>query len=967
MTAPLDANDATVRSGFEFRLLGPVEVLRDGAVRTVGSANQRLVLAALLLEPNQVVPVERLISMLWGEEPPATARTIVQSCVSHLRRLLTTPAGDTPADDTPADDPDPPRLTTRAPGYVLHVDPGCIDLHRARALIDQAHGLQLEERSRSLSAALHLWRGPVLADLAESPLGRTTAPQVEELQLAALEERAAADLELGRHAQLVRELPALVAHHPLRERLTNQLMLAHYRCGQRAQAQNCFHALRIRLSQELGIDPGPEVRDLYERMLRDDAALLGPRQRAQTAHRRPVPAELPPAPAGFVGRDEEIAELDRMLDAAGTRVTSPVAVVAGTAGVGKSALAVHWGRRVAHAFPDGQLHVSLRGFDPERSPLAAGEALTSVLKALGMAPDAIPVGLDDRAALHRSMLAERQVLLVLDNARDSEQVRPLLPGNSASAVVVTSRRRLDGLVVRGGARVFHLETLPTATAVEVLERAGDVTADAAVTRLAELCGGLPLALRIAAARVLADPGGGAAGLVEELADERNRLRVLDTDDGETSVRGAFDVSYRSLPASLARTFRLLGQVPGPSVSAFAAAELCGTDLGQARYALRALGRAHLLDEIESDRFGMHDLLRVYAREAEPLPAENRAVAAESAEHSAALRRLVHHYLAVSDHARRFLRPARDELHFADRATAERPPVTGRADALEWFDAEWANLVALVHRAADAGFHELVWRLVRTQFNYLMVRCPWEDWVDLYRVGLRAARTAGETEGEVLMSAGLGVVHSRSGSPETALEHYRESYRVAEGAANESWLAMTRVNLASVLIRLGRHEQAREHCHAALPGHRDRPDRYFGAGALNNLAQVEQVAGRPELALRYLREAEELYREMDDLETLAMVLNNCGEVHIELGRLDEGERYHSEALEVALHCGSAMRQAAAHVGLGDVAWHRGDASVARTRWNTALIVFDTGGSPMVREVRERLARCTGTEEPEHPGV
>ncbi|MHA6802119.1 AfsR/SARP family transcriptional regulator [Salinifilum ghardaiensis] len=957
MTAPLDTSNPSARSGFAFRLLGPVEVLVDGAAQTVGSANQRLVLAALLLEPNQVVPVERLISMLWGEEPPATARTIVQGCVSRLRRLFSTPAADA----------DPPRLATRAPGYALHVDPGRIDLHRARALIDQAHGLQLEERSRSLAAALRLWRGPVLADLAETPLGRTTAPQAEELRLAALEERAAADLELGRHAQLVRELPALVARHPLRERLATQLMLAHYRCGQRAQAQNCFHALRIRLSQELGIDPGPEVRDLYERMLRDDAALLGPRQRAQTAHRRPVPAELPPAPAGFVGRDEEIAELDGMLDASGTRAVSPIAVITGTAGVGKSALAVHWGRRAAHAFPDGQLHVPLRGFDPERPPLAAGEALTSVLKALGMAPDAIPVDLDDRTALYRSMLAERQVLLVLDNARDSEQVRPLLPGNSASAVVVTSRRRLDGLVVRGGARVFPLETLPAPAAVEVLAHAGDVAADAAATRLAELCGGLPLALRIAAARVQADPGGGAAGVVEELADERNRLRVLDTDDGETSVRGAFDVSYRSLPAPLARTFRLLGQVPGPSVSAFAAAALCGTDLGQARYALRALGRAHLVGESEPDRFGMHDLLRVYAREAEPLPAEECDAAAERDERVEALRRLVHYYLAVSDHARRYLRPARDELRFAERAAVERPQLADRADALGWFDAEWSNLVALVRRAADAGFCELAWRLVRMQFNYLMVRCPWEDWIALYRIGLRAARSAGETEGEVLMSAGLGVAHSRSGDPEAALEHYRESYRVAEGAANSSWLAMARVNLASVLIRLGRHEQAREHCRAALEGRCEQLDRYFGAGALNNLAQVEQAAGRPELALRHLREAEELYREMDDLETLAMVLNNCGEVHIELCRLEEGERYHSEALEVALRCGSAMRQAAAHVGLGDVAWHRGDASVARTRWNTALIVFDTGGSPMGREVRARLARFSGPDDTDHRRV
>lgn len=948
MTAPPDDLSPPTGTGFEFRLLGPFEVLVDGVAQPLGSANQRLVLASLLLEANQVVPTGRLISMIWGETPPTSARTIVQGCVSHIRRLLATRTAH----------PEQPELVTRAPGYLLRVAARRVDLHRARALIDQAQGLELEERSRVLATALNLWHGSMLSDLPDSPLCRTTAPHVDELRLAAVEERVAADLELGRHGQLVLELPALVDQFPLRERLTGQLMLAHYRCGHRAQAQNRFHALRGRLSHELGIDPGPELRDLYQRMLRDDDALLSARQRREEAtHRRPVPAELPPAPAGFVGRREEIAALDEMLARCEPGSPSSLAAITGTAGVGKSALAASWAHQVAAWFPDGQLYVSLRGFDPERPPLSPGEALTSILKTLGMAPDAIPVDLDDRTALYRSMLAERKAVLLLDNARDSEQVRPLLPGNSASIVLVTSRRRLDGLVVRGSARIFPLDTLPVPAAVELLDQAGipgkAAAEPAATAELATLCGGLPLALRIAAARVLANPARGVADLVDELADERNRLRVLDTDDVETSVRGAFDVSYRNLSDPLAHTFRLLGLIPGTTFTAHAVAALCDTDPTQARYWLRTLARAHLVTEPEPDRFSMHDLLRVYAREVTSTSDGTRGIG--KPEEQAAARRLLRYYLSVSDHARRYLRPPRDDLDFRAASVGARPSIQNRAEALGWFDAEWPNLVAAVRRGYDVGTHDLVWPLVRMQFNYLMVRCPWEDWTSIYTVGLAAARAVEDTEGEVVMAAGVGVAYSRSGRSELALEHYRQSFRAAEHTGNASWLAMARVNLASVLIRLGDYEQARRHCEAALDGHRCQQDRYFGAGALNNLAQIEQAVGNLDLALTYLRESESLYREVDDLETLAMVLNNCGEVHIDLGRVEEGERYHTEALEVALSCGSAMRQAAAHVGLGDAAFHRGDSAVAHTRWTTALTVFETGNSPMMTGVRDRLAR------------
>lgn len=958
--APQRSADAAVAGGFEFRVLGPVEVLVDGDPLPLGGTGVRDLLVCLLMEPNRVMSVERLVDALWGESPPPTARTMVQGYVSRIRKLLA--AGDVP-------DEQRPKLETRAPGYQLRVDRRRVDAHRARDLVDRAHGLPPVQRAEALSEALALWRGPALFDVTSQLLQRTTVPHLDELKLLALEERIDAYLETGRDQDLIVELSTLVDQHPLRERFTAQLMLVNYRAGHRAEAQARYHELRQRLSDELGIDPGPEVRALYEKLLRDDASLMPARaQRGHDGLARPVPAELPSATPGFVGRERELQVLDRMSGTRGEGATCPLAVVTGTAGVGKSALATTWAHRAAHGFPDGQLYAPLRGFDAERAPLAPAEALTSMLKALGVAADAIPVDLDDRAALYRSLLADRRVLVLLDNARDSDQVRPLLPGGSQSMVVITSRRRLDGLVVRSGARVLPLETLPTETAVQLIDRAGapsgSASEPAATRQLAALCGGLPLALRIAAARLAANPGRRVTDLVHELADERDRLHGLDIDDADTSVRRAFDISYRDLPPTHRATFRLLGLVPGHTFSVHAVAALCGTDLATARHRLRVLALAHLVTELEPDRYGMHDLLRLYARDQLSAPAPDGG--ADEADHEAdggaddgaALRRLLRFYLVVADHARRYLRPARDELEYSGDTSVHRPVIADRFAALEWFDLEWPNLVAAVRVANSEGLHEHAWPLVRLQFNYLMVRCPWEDWIRIYADGLSSARELDDPAGKVLMSAGLGVAYSRSGQPGVALAHYAESYRQAVATGDPSWIALTQVNMGSVLFRLRRYREAQVHCREALAAYRRLGDRYRQAGALNNLAQVEQANGHLEEALEHLREAEAMYREADDLETLAMVLNNCGEVSIELGRIAEGERFHHEGLQVAGNCGSAMRQAAAYLGLGDAAWSRCDEDVARTRWETALTIFETGSSPRAEEARSRLRNLRG---------
>ncbi|WP_092524494.1 AfsR/SARP family transcriptional regulator [Actinopolyspora saharensis] len=949
---PEDSSPAGPGSGYEFRLLGPLEVLHGGERQPLGNSGVRSALACLLLEPNQVVSMDRLIDTLWGEKPPRTARTIIHGYISRLRKLLT-PEGGTRGEENP-------EIVTRSPGYLLRIDSERIDAHRARSLINRAGNMEPAERSRVLGQALTLWRGPILADISSGRLHRMVVPNLDELRMMALEERIAADLELGRHRQLAVELPALVEQYPLRERLAGQLMLSYYRSGQRARAQDCYHSLRERLSDELGIDPGPDLRSLYERMLRDDESLLTPVRVVSgegggsgtgvVTH----PAELPPRTAGFVGRKTELSALDRMLSEEEQGSPGMLAAVTGTAGVGKSALAVTWAHRVAHRFPDGQLHACLRGFDSESPPLSPGEALTGFLKTLGIADDVIPIDLQERAALYRSLLADRRVLILLDDARDADQIRPLLPSSTGSLVLVTSRRRLDGLVVRSGARTLPLETLPTSAAVELLDRAGvpgrSSSEPQAARELAELCGGLPLALRIAAARLAANPGRAVRELVGELTDERERLTALDIDDADASVRRAFDISYRNLHPSQAWTFRLLGLIPGHTFTTHAVAALCGTDPETARRRLRALTLAHLVSEPKQDRFAMHDLLRVYARELRA--SEDGGQDAETT--NTALRGLLEHYLAASDHARRFLRPPRDELDFSGWKWAV-PAISGREQALEWFDAEWSNLVAAIDTAADAGWNSVVWQLVRLQFNYLMVRCPWEDWVRIYSGGLEAARRADESSGRVLMLAGLGVVYSRSGAPEEALKYYAESYHLADSLPDPRKLAMTQVNMGSALFRLGRYPDARRHCEEALRTYREQKDRYGEAGALNNLAQVEQVTGNLSAAFGYLRKAEKRYREADDLEILAMVLNNCGEVSLELDRIDNARRYYGEALDVARQCGSTMRQAAAYMGLGDVASLREGPAAARRRWDTALSIFEAGGSPRAAESRARIER------------
>ncbi|MEV6604244.1 BTAD domain-containing putative transcriptional regulator [Kutzneria sp. NPDC051319] len=922
----------------EFGVLGPVQLLVDGRPVPLGGSGVRSLLALLVLDANQVVSFDRIVDALWADEPPETARTIVHGYVSKLRRILAKAGGAA-------------SIRTQPPGYVLQVQPELVDLHRAKRLIGDASGRPAAERAELLGRALELWRGPVLAG---AQLQKTGQPDIDELRLVAVEERVAADLELGRHAEVIGELRRLVDDHPFRERLLSLLMLAQYRSARRIDALVSYRRFHRYATEELGIDPGPELRQLHEQVLRDDPGLRLPTrtQAGRQVYGPVIPAQLPAATSAFAGRDVELAWLDGLQHGGGVEGAITVAGVVGPAGIGKTALALTWAHRNAGAFPDGQLFAALRGFDPGHEPTSPAEVLTQFLLALGVPAEAIPFDLNERAGLYRSLLAERRVLVLLDDARDSEQVRPLLPAGSGSLVVVTSRRRLDGLVARGGARLLALTTLSSEASVRLLDfstghqrRSAEIDS---LRRLAALCGHLPLALRIAAARLAASPQWTVDDLVGELADEQHRLRALDLEDADTSVRGAFDVSYRTLHPDLAETFRAIGVHEGASVSPHVVAALTEVDLVTARRRLRELASAHLLAETRADRYTLHDLIRLHAREiaATELTGQQRTRAVE---------KLVNYYLLVADRAHRLIRPPRDNHVAAVSGEGVEIPMLASAEqALRWFDTEWPNLVAAVQLGAAAGLHRLTWQLALCLRTYVYLRGLTSDWAAVFELGLRAARAVGDRDGESRMLRGLGNAAELVGEYELALQRYVEAHTIAVYLDDPALIALTGDNLGGILSELRRFDEAEAHLNTSLGLYRQIGDGQGEAIALNNLGVLVQDRGENEKAFEYYRRAFQLHRDGDNHEDGARSLANLCWVSRQLGRYTEAEGYARDGLRLAQTYGMAYVEAMLHHQLGELHLEQGRGQAARLELNLALAVYRRMRSPYADAVDTLLA-------------
>jgi len=991
-----------------------------GAALPVTAGKQRVLLAALAVRANRIVPVDELVDLVWDGAAPRGAVRALRVYVVRLRHVLGAEVA--------------ARIVTRDPGYQLQAGQNELDVLRFDHLCQEsgeAARVGAWQRTADLLAdALSLWRGVPLVDVPSETLRARELPRLTRLRQQAVERRVDADLHLGRHEQVVAELRDLITRHPLREHLYAQLMLALAGMGDQAEALNVYQHARRTLVDELGVEPGPELRRCQGRVLAGDPALTAPEQPSEA-----VPRMLPAAVADFTGRDDELKQLSELLTAGESSGVSVVSAIGGTAGVGKTALALHWAHQHADRFPDGQLWVNLRGYDPGR-PMSAADALARLLRSLGVPGADIPTDEDERAGRYRSLIAGRRILVVLDNAGEAEQVRPLLPGTATCVVVVTSRDRLAGLVARDGARRVDLGTLPSAEAVGLLRAliGNRVDADlAAAATLANLCCRLPLALRVAAELAASRPAARLADLAGELADQQHRLDRLDAaGDPRTAVRAVFSWSCRHLDAVAARAFRLLGLHPGPDFDPDAAAALTGTTVQQAGHLLDLLARAHLIQPSARDRYAMHDLLHVYARE---------LALAQEGEHErrAALTRLFDHYLYTAAMAMDMTFPAEsDRRPHITPPTDPGPAFTSAAVAWNWLDTERPTLAAVVAHTAACGWPDHAIRLSATLFRYLetggfhletvaindharraareagdrvaeaealhrlvvvdlrqgryqqavdrleqllvvyreigdqageagtlgnlgiagFLQGRYQQATSHQRQALAAYRATGDQAGMARQFSNLGLIELRLGNYHQASEHFDQALTICRATGNQSTEAYALSNLGVTSLRQGNHQQAREHLHQALRICHDSGNRDCEAYALGNLGVANSRLGNHQLAREHLDQALTICRATGDRSSEAEALNNLGEILLTAGHPDEAQAHQTTALDLASQTYDKYEQARAHHGLARSYHATGDLGQARQHWQRALAIYTDLGTPEAHDVQAQLTLPAG---------
>jgi DNA-binding SARP family transcriptional activator len=878
-----------------FGVLGPVEICDGDEHLPVGGPQQRALLAVLLVNANQVVSVDRLVDYLWGDDPPATARGLLQGCVAGLRRALRA-----------AGAPEAGRLQTAAPGYLLRVEPGEFDLDEFERLARAAGAAGDPEQAHALLvAALSRWRGPPLADIELDGLNGVRT-RLADRRLAVLEQRIELDLRLGRRTTLIPELQNLVRDYPLRERLWGQLMQALHQADRRADALRAYRDLRRSLVEQLGVEPGPTLQRLHRAILAGEVP--SPAPPAPEGHTDRVPAQLPAAPSAFTGRASHLKRIDELVSEPhhGPRV----AVISGMAGVGKTALAIHWGHRVRERFADGQLYVNLRGY-ASSTPMRPIEALAGFLHALQVPAERIPTDLDQATGQYRSLLASRRMLIVLDNAYSLEQVRPLVPGADGCLVLVTSREQLGGLVAIEGAAHVRLDVLDRGEARDLLGRLlGEQRVEAeprAAEELARLCGYLPLALRVAAADLTVHPRLGIGQLAARLTTG-DRLAELTVDqDEQAAVSAAFDQSYAALPADARRLFRLLGLAPGPYTAVDGAAALAGTARSDTARLLNRLASAHLLDRPAPDAYTLHDLLRGYAsrRSHEEDPAEDRR---------AALDRLFAWYLTGADAAARLLYPEALRLPRPDPSGAG---FEDRSEALAWLEAERSNLVAAIRHATEHGTHPAAYHLADALQGFYQMRSYYIEWLAVAGAQLAAARADGNLLAEVAAERNLGRVHMHQHRHQDAIEHYQRALELGERAGWVEAQATTLNGLGIVYRHLQRLPEAMDCFHRALALNQRSGQLDRQAPILVNLAAMSSELGQLRQAADFAEHALRIYSGLGSPRGETISLGVLGEIYQLLGRLDEARDNLSRAMALAQEIGEMSQQSARQHALAAV--------------------------------------------------
>jgi DNA-binding SARP family transcriptional activator/Tfp pilus assembly protein PilF len=933
-----------------------------GIAIAVPHGKQRALLAALLLNAGRLVTVDDLVEVLWGSSPPPSARPALKTYVMRLRKTLAAAAQ--------------PLISTRPGGYLITVGRGELDVDRFETLAAAAraaeHAGSWADAAAMLRSALNLWRGEPLADVPSDTLVRRELPRLAEMRLTAIEACAAADLRLGRHGDVVIELRRLAAVHPLRERLHALLMLALYRDGRQGEALAVYQQARRSLIDELGAEPGPGLRELQRQILVADPALAAPvrpevigdpsgparspaekdraeKDRAGQDIGPAAPRLLPAAAPHFAGRADQLTALNGMLDLASRSAgTVVIAAVSGTAGVGKTALAVHWAHQVTDRFPAGQLYIDLRGFDPVGPPVDAASALRRFLDALGVSAARIPASLDAQIDLYRSQMAGKRLLVVLDNARDAGQVRPLLPGTSGGMVLVTSRDQLASLIALEGARPLTVDLLGAEESRELMVRRLGAARVAAEPETAEelisLCARLPLALNIAAAHVELHPQRPLGALVGELRDARRRLDVLASEDSAADLRAVFSWSYRRLSAEAARLFRLLGAHPGPDITVAASASLIALGRDQAGHLLAELTSAHLLTEHLLDRYTFHDLLRTYATERSH---------DSDIERQHALRRVMDHYQRSAESAAELLRPGFQGHGPATLHAGVTPEtVPDQQHAHQWYQAEKAVLLAVAAAAANAGLDQHVMGIAGALATFLELTKEWPAWEWAEQTALESARRSGDRRGEASAHTGLGKLLATRGSYPQAHTHLETARALLSRLGEEARESNVELSIAITFGLEQRFSEALDHIRRAAglcpPG-----DRHRKVRILNAHGWFEAGLGHNEEALARCQQALALARALGDTSSEAATLDSLGYIYQRLGRYGESAEELERAAELRRFLGERFDLARTLTRLGDTRHAVGDDS-ARKVWCQAAEILDELQHPDAEQVRGKIA-------------
>jgi DNA-binding SARP family transcriptional activator/Tfp pilus assembly protein PilF len=941
-------------------VLGPVRAWRGETEIDLGPPQQRAILALLLVKAGQPASMAELISLLWPHDPPVSAANVIQRCVGALRRALE------------------PGLAPRANGrwllrqgggYRLALDAATLDLLQFRALARQARAALDGERGADAVPlyvqALQLWRGQCAAGVETDPV--FTA--IDQERLAVAQEAADSALRFGSARLLLPALRQAATGALLDEPLQARLMLVLAAAGYQAEALGVYQTVTRQLADELGMDPTQELRAAYQKVLRQQATpdIAAPPPPEDVGDAVEVSDEIDDSPAPvvplaqlpadlptFTGRRDELARLSGLLESA-DRNPSAVRIVAidGMAGIGKTTLAVHLAHQVAEDYPDGQLYLNLRGFDSSGSAMTASEALRIFLDALGVGPQRIPAEPAAQAALYRSMLHGRKVLVLLDNARDVEQIRPLLPASAGCLVIITSRNQLTGLITTHAAYPLTVESFSAQDARATLTQRLDpyrlADDNAALDEIVELCAGLPLAVAIVAARATVHYYLPIAAIAAELRDARTRLDAFSANDPATDIRAVFSWSYELLSPQAARLFRLLSLHAGPDMSIAAMASLAGRPEAQTRRLVTELTRARLLSEGRPHRFGMHDLIRVYA-------AELTAELDTEADRVSARTRLFDFYLHTAYRANSLLGPYFIPIDLdAPEPGVAVVDLPAKQHAMAWLAAEHQVLRATVRQAMECGFHPHAWQLSLIPQQFFQRQGYWHDWESVTRLGLAAAIKAEDKTGQAHTRRSLaGALHFLGRNDEALTELESTHWLFAElGYTTEH--AYLHGNFGAVLAQQGRYEQAIEHYQQALRLYSEMGDRNGQAASLERIGGCLTRLGSYQQGIDFIDEAMEIYRSLDNGIGQGDCWTALGDTHHLLGEYHQAADCHARAIAFFKENGDRTYEAQVLVALGD-SWLAADyETAAGEAWERALAILDELRLPLANPVRTRLVR------------